>query len=299
MRKQISILSVVLVLVTSLTAQTAPPRISEQSGFQTVTFETPHGKVRVYLPDDMRPGDTISGSVVSYPTTSGSFEGFAIDAGGTRVQASDRFIKFMIPAGANVLPLKLVNAAGFDVSGTTIRLLALKSSALSGIEVPRLGQTGRPLEIPGAFDGDFGTTRAQVGDKPAALIAESPRKLVVFIPREPVGPTNFSISEIGKLSTREFRNIGVTLSAPKTNLAKGESTTLTMQLSGLQGITQDVPFDLVTIGTVNTEGGNSQYLRITPGQVQTDGRVTLTRTLTAVENGEFNVMANVIVRRNN
>lgn len=36
-------------------------------GLQTATFDTAQGKIRVYLPDDMAAGDTISGTVIAEP----------------------------------------------------------------------------------------------------------------------------------------------------------------------------------------------------------------------------------------
>jgi hypothetical protein len=42
-------------------------RVETGGGLQTVTFDTPPGLIRLYLPDDMRAGDTISGTVVAEP----------------------------------------------------------------------------------------------------------------------------------------------------------------------------------------------------------------------------------------
>lgn len=296
-RKLIAILSLILLHTLAAGAQTATPQISVQGGYRVVTFETPQGKLRVYVPDDMQPSDIISGSVVLYPNAGSSFEGYFIDAGGKRSAVAERFIKFIVPAGTGALSLTVVDGTGVAFATATVPVVASRSTKPSSFELPKSGQAGRPLEIPGAFDGDFATTRAQIGDQPAALIAESPRKLMVIIPLEPLGPATFSVTERSKVNTGEFRSVGVSLSAPKTTLKKGETTTLTVLVSGLQGITLDVPLDLVTTGAVDTEGGNSQYLRITPEQVQADGRVTLTRTLTAAENGNFNVTANIIVAR--
>lgn len=42
-------------------------RVETGRGLQTVIFDTPPGLIRVYLPDDMRAGDTISGTVMAEP----------------------------------------------------------------------------------------------------------------------------------------------------------------------------------------------------------------------------------------
>ena len=41
--------------------------VKTNGGLTTITFEPKAGTVRVHLPDDMRAGDTISGTVVSEP----------------------------------------------------------------------------------------------------------------------------------------------------------------------------------------------------------------------------------------
>src|SRR5688572_4140951 len=41
--------------------------VRTNGGLTTVTFETNPGNIRIYLPDDMRAGDTISGTLVAEP----------------------------------------------------------------------------------------------------------------------------------------------------------------------------------------------------------------------------------------
>ena len=156
-----------------------------------------------------------------------------------------------------------------------------------------LGQNGRPIVIPGPFDGNSDNTKCTVGGTSCRILAESPRKVVIQIPAEPVGPTTISIGE-DKTTSGPFRNIGINLSASKTSLMKGEKTTLGVQVTGLTGITNTVTVQLVTTGAVNMDGGNTQTVQISPGQVGPDGKASLTRTITGVQPGPFNVTANVL-----
>ncbi len=41
--------------------------VTKMGGLNTAVFETPHGKLKVNLPDDAAGGDTISGTVVAEP----------------------------------------------------------------------------------------------------------------------------------------------------------------------------------------------------------------------------------------
>jgi len=105
--------------------------------------------------------------------------------------------------------------------------------------------------------------------------------------------TNLKISNGNKGTTGQFRNIGINLTAPKTTLARGERTELSVQVSGLQGITTPISIQLVTTGAVNTQGGNDQIIQITPSMIDPKGTTTQTFTLNAVQAGSFNVTANL------
>src|SRR6185503_3838687 len=95
--------------------------------------------------------------------------------------------------------------------------------------------------------------------------------------------------------TGNSRNIGVRLSAPKLNLLRGERTTVTIEVSGLAGIINDVPLQLDARGVINMDGGNFQNLKIKPEEVKLDGRYTTNRAINALQAGGFSVTATVIV----
>jgi hypothetical protein len=58
------VLSLFLLVIASKTrAQT----ISSQKGLTTAVFPTQYGDIKVFLPDDDRPGDVKSGTVVAEP----------------------------------------------------------------------------------------------------------------------------------------------------------------------------------------------------------------------------------------
>lgn len=170
-----------------------------------------------------------------------------------------------------------------------------------------MGQQGRPIEIHGPFDGNSSNTSLNwstgVPDFEKntenvsggfGLIAESPRKAVFRAPINVVGPIELILKE-GSVETKGTdRNVGVNLSAPKTNLMKGESTTVTVQVQGLQGITEAVPLHLTKIGVVAMQGGDSQTMSIKPSDVQSNGTYTTTRTITGRQTGGFSVTATVV-----
>jgi hypothetical protein len=173
--------------------------------------------------------------------------------------------------------------------------------APADFKLPTLGQQGRPIEIIGPFDGNSANTSITVrGDagprvlNNLSLIAESPRKAVFSPPTDIVGTTEIRLQEGNTQTKGQFRNIGITLSAPKTNLLKGEKTTLTVQVSGLEGITNPVPLTLSSHGVITMDGGNYQPLNIQPSQVTAGGLYSTTRGITGIQAGGWEARGTVV-----
>src|SRR5688500_5588560 len=64
------LLLLLLVISFSATAQvtkTITGTVSHERGQKKLNFETPNGKVKIYLPDDMAAGDVITGTIVPEP----------------------------------------------------------------------------------------------------------------------------------------------------------------------------------------------------------------------------------------
>jgi len=76
------------------------------NGLLVAAFETPQGKIKVNLPDDMAPGDPISGTVNVEPagnnqseraTNETELNGYVIDLGGQKKSVSVRMLALIIP----------------------------------------------------------------------------------------------------------------------------------------------------------------------------------------------------------
>lgn len=162
-------------------------------------------------------------------------------------------------------------------------------------KLPTIAQQGRQVEITGPFDGSFENTTVLVAGEEVSILAESPRKAVFQSPTDTTGPAEIVLRE-GKTETKgEYRNVRVKLSAPKTTLIKGESTTLKIEISGLQGIKETVPLHLVKGGVVTMEGGDVQTMSIKPAEVPDNGIFSTTRTITGEQAGGWNAAATVVI----
>ena len=323
-------------------------RVETGRGLQTVIFDVPQGQFHVYLPDDMRAGDTISGTVVAEPKGNSPEDKeknksvlaeLTIDVGGKAITAKQqRFtIQPQFEMVSNALPggeiqtifitirnanqnydsrvrgnqplARAVITPYLQITGLTQN--TSDSKIIAPFQIPALGQQGRPIEIIGPFDGNSSNTSlnwtavrsaVQAFEKNTenvsggfGLLAESPRKAVFTAPTNVTGPIELHLKE-GNVETKSnYRNIGVNLSAPKTSLIRGESTTLTIEVSGLQGIKEPVPLHLVKGGVVTMQGGDVQTMSIKPAEVQTNGTFTTTRTITGVQTGVWSATATVVV----
>ena len=380
-------------------AEAATSNVTTNGGLTVVTFQTNPGNIRVYLPDDMRAGDTIAGTVVAEPngqtkeerarnrsalnqyevmiansrpgaidfilklfrkktTTANTKTGSTIDFSepcacpfGFGFGGSGQFVTVeqaaSTPAGAAVpatcvegCPAFLAYGSVLDnASGDATTVEAQYSKALTETQVqqiyqtketetpasepkpnefrlPSVGQQGRRIEIFGPFDGNASNTTLRFGPSGSKMpdfekgpenvsggfglirpLAESPRKIVFESPTNFTGPAEIAVKEGNTETKGTFRNVGVQLSAPKTNLMRGERTTLTVEVRGLEGIKEDVPLQLDSKGVITMDGGNFQNLLIKPQEVTKDGRYTTTRAITGQQAGGFNVTATVIVRQ--
>lgn len=191
------------------------PSMSENaaSGVITVELKSKAGLVKIFLPDDISAGDTVSAAVALYPAgvTSEAMDGnlrilggYVIETSFFNVPASQKSIKISVPrnsAGTNMkFTLRDASTKALDSVSVPIGL----SSAARGDEetptpydyqCPLIGQAGRTVEIEGPFDGDFATTNFKIGNKKANVIAESPRKLVFESPTDVVGSVEVVLVE--------------------------------------------------------------------------------------------------------
>ncbi|MFZ0748764.1 MAG: carboxypeptidase regulatory-like domain-containing protein [Pyrinomonadaceae bacterium] len=372
------------------TAGSSAAKVTSSGGLTTITFEPKAGTVRVILPDDIRAGDTISGTVVSEPKghtpeerakKGGELKGLALEINGKIVEpftappereresviqqtfwiyhSHENRIKPNPTASPVTSPMATSESGGnpgFSIrlvtgdsareelgritipytpvfpttpSGAVItpdpKITPRPGTTESGavitpdpkITIPPLGQQGRPIEIFGPFDGNASNTTLRFGPPGSKVpdfekgpenvsggfglirpLAESPRKVVFEAPSDITGPKEMMVKDgDGAPTTGTYRNVGVQLSAPKTNLMRGERTTLTVEVRGLEGIKEDVPLQLDSKGVITMDGGNFQNLRIKPQEVNEGGRYTTTRAITGQQAGGFTVTATVIVRR--
>ena len=286
-------------------------------GLITTTFDTLEGTVSVNLPDDVAAGDTISGTVIAEPKgatkdeqakNEDSLNGYVVEVAKQETPPQQKQgSKWIIPPAAQFIPVVLKNRQGKEVARTNVPLSHgnVVNPKPNGdrpqdgnYSTPPFGQAGRPVSVNGPFDGDFGNTYIKLGNNTAQFLAESPRKVVVRSPANLTGPSTIEVNEQGNLVAKcNYQSIGVKLAADKLNLIRGEQTTLTLTLNGLNGVNAPVSVQLINASpwTIRMEGGESQMITAQP-QEFTGGVFTAKRMLTGIKAGGFNI--NAVVNSN-
>jgi hypothetical protein len=217
-------------------------------GLNTTTFETPYGKVKVNLTDDITPGDTFSGTVIAEPKSeedAGVLNGMVIEVDESKHEVADMKFKSSIPLGLTEgeISILLLDKDGNEISKGNA---PIKEEIPEGerpatpspddYDIPRIGQAGRPLIVKGPFNGDFENTSLNADGKVFDILAESPRKAVFSSPSDMIGHTELSFREGDIQKSGDFNNLSVDLSATKTKLVRGETARVMVDVSGLEGL---------------------------------------------------------------
>lgn len=280
------------------------------AGLTTTIFSTPRGRLRVNLPNDMAAGDKISGTIFAeadgrdqreQTRNLGELRGYVIEVEKQKTAASSSSpatgtpFTLAIPASGATTNLILRDKDGDEVARRTLPIMR-QLPVPATIDIPKLGQQGSPLAIGGPFDGDFKNTTVKVGGEDLQKLAESPRQIVAHNTTSHVGVSKCEVTEGSQTATGEIRTLGIALSAPKLDLLKGEQTTLTVTVSGLEGIEGPVPLELEnkSSGVIQMSGGELQRTSISPSQVQ-GGMYTIERTLTGIQRGAFTILGTVSI----
>lgn len=272
-------------------------------GLHTTTFDTLQGSVTVNVPDDLAAGDTISGTVIAEPVGQTPAEqtknmdqlnGYVVELEQQKTSPKNQLAKWVIPTTvAATLILILRNRDGKEVRRVPIPVNPKPNEPGRGYQTPSIGQTGRPVEVKGKFDGDAVTTGVLIANKPVRVLAESPRKVVAQVPGDVIGKADIQVKKRDAVLAKcSFRSVGVRLSAGQLNLIRGQTTTLSLTVLGMDGMDAPVSLKLTNSSpwVIRMEGGQMQRLVVSPSQVR-GGSYTITKTLTGVRAGGFGITA--------
>ena len=146
--------------------------------------------------------------------------------------------------------------------------------------------------------GNAANTNVSLNGQASEIIAESPRESFILVSQNATaGVSNLSINENNVIEEHKINVATLNLSAHKTNLRKGEKTTINVTVSGLEGITTtNMNFKLrlenqspQTISFLK-ESSNVIVREINTGDVK-NGKYEFSTKIIAQSTGPFSVQA--------
>ena len=302
-----ALLTLFLLVPASITwAQT----ISSQKGLTTAVFTTSAGIIKVYLPDDIRPGDLISGRVIAEPEgrnekqlarSLAELTTYSIRLNGEKFTVDNvaKTFQFSLPSGQPMQgSMDLMKAAGTN----TVQQLVIpvkppgeQKSAPAQCMIPGHVLSGSPMTISGPFDGNAANTQCTIGKQPANILAESPRSCIVAFPSDANGMQETKIIEFGnEPCSKIVSGVQMNVTAGKLNLLKGEKTYIDVSITGLQHLPDTALLSLTnsTTGIVVMQPSNMIAFPLSPDSV---GSGTFNRRfdIQSIRTGSFSVNVNL------
>lgn len=251
----------VCLIASAAAAQVTPYilKVETGPGLIAVTFTLQGNQARVYLPDDVAPGEKFSGVLEGQPN-------YVVELAGQEALVRLGAFHWIMPAQqpGEFLPLILRDRRGRELARASIPIIAGQRPP-AAFRVPPVVQAGSPAPVLGPFDGDFRTTRFEIAGEPAQVLAESLRKIVVRAPENPLGITTYALRKGAMDKRGSVRSITIeTKQADDSNLA--------IAVRGLAGLDDQVALKL-----------EREYIFIRPADVKTDGSYTTRLSLLGME----------------
>ncbi|MCC6693615.1 MAG: hypothetical protein IT253_09500 [Chitinophagaceae bacterium] len=285
---------------------TGAQTLTVQKGLSTVEFNHPSGKVKVYLPDDIRVGDIISGTIHVEPAGKNLKQEtkslsdlkkafFIIDQHEFSIDGINNKIHFKKEAGLKTdsTTIFFMNSDGKGISNISIP--SNQKSVSGQCAIPNHILTASPVSIPGNFDGDASNTQCSIDGKLIEIVAESPRQCIIFYPQDAGGFHNLNIQETNRQGCSKLVS-GVTMnvSTGKLNLVKGEKTFIEVTITGLQNLPDTAFLILENLSTeiITLFPFKKVIIPLSPDSIGT-GKVTKRFDVQSMRMGSFIVNVNL------
>jgi hypothetical protein len=295
---------------TATRAQSPLARVDTVAGVHAASFATPRGVIRVFVPSDASPGDTISGRIVAEPAgqtlqdrdaSLTDLNGWAVEWQGQRVPVSAGRYEWSIPldlrtgAGELVLRDRDGRAVGrASVPVDPVPAVPRAPAAEGALDIPSDLEIGSTAVIRGQSDGKLGGKTITFAAVEADVLAISPRQLAYRVPAMPPGSVSARFAFNESVAERTLRVVDVRVSASMTQLLRDQRATLTITVRGLAGITEPVSLSVVNQSPATVRIDDVERpIMIKPSQVRRDGTLTVTRRLTGIQPGAFQISAHV------
>lgn len=287
----------------SLTAQNFP-QTETLNGLRILLFEAEAGKIKVFQPEHLFPGTRISGAIRLEPAGRNGrqqnknreeLESYLFIFAGQSTDLLQVHPSWQVPETGAPVSIQLQNPKGAVLTSLTISVRQDSPPAPATLQAPAYLRAGQAEKLTGPFDGLSGNTTAAIGNRPAEVLAEGPGEIFVETPSEISGPTRIHIREESSIMEAPLNVVDLQLTAGSTQLTRGQSTTIRLTLTGLQGLEAPISASLTNQSPerIALSGGDAQTFTVPPEEVGPDGTFTREATATARRPGGFSVQADI------
>lgn len=224
-------------------------KIYTRKGLTTAWFDFTSGKITVYLPDDIRPGETISGTIRAEAVGKNAkqlsknlseLKQYSVEFDGKRYPV-DVAIQLQHTVTANRSQqrfLSIINNEGMNAGEVSVTCMTgVSKQRQADCIIPTHALTAEPLRITGPFDGNSSNTKCSLGDRPMEVLAESPRQCIVQYPANSnvVQPLRVSENEQFNCS-KQVSGVDMQVSTGRLSLRRGERTFIKVAITGLRNL---------------------------------------------------------------
>ena len=266
----------VYLVASAASAQVTPYTLKVETGpgVIAVTFTLQGNQARVYLPDDVAPGEKFSGALEGQPN-------YVVEFAGQQALVRTGAFHWSMPAQqpGEFLPLSLTlilrDLRGRELARASVPIVA-EQRVPAAFRFPKVVQAGSPAPVLGPFDGDSRSTSFQIAGEAAQVLAESVRKIVIRAPEKPLGITTYALRKGTVEKQGSVRSVTIeTKPADDANIA--------VAVRGLDGLQNQVALKL-----------DRDYIFIRPGDVRADGAYDTRLPLLGIEQDVATMEARLI-----
>jgi hypothetical protein len=307
-RTTFRVLSAVLIqsiVLISASAQTRPFElvVDREPGLIVFTFRVSDGTVRVNLPDELNPGERVSGTVVWLKSLSSAVDGYSLEFAGQRSTTKDKTFQWTVPITRGGYELMLLKDILGRVSATAAVPLSNpvnRTWQYPSERFPNVIQAGGTATILGDFDGDSRTSTFELGDRILPVLVECSRYAVVQIPTGVAGVVGYRFTKGAVHKEGTVTCIQITLQPGKRSLRNGESSTLVLSINGLKGLTRPVALKVdnrtPSLATIRKDWSDQSfpYIWIWPEQLNPEGSYRRKFGLDGIQPGVLDIQAHLI-----
>lgn len=272
------------------------------NGLSTTIFNTSLAKLTVYLPEH-NANENVSGTVLieSFGNSDkkkrknrSEIEQYKLSIGNQSILLRQGVFKLASSANYNS-QLRLLNAKGKEIATSHIQSNpnVLDSNGL--IHVPPYMVSGESTKIAAVCDGDLTNNSITINNKNVPGLAESESGVFFKAPSNSNGSSLLQFNNEGDIIEATVNVLGLNLAVGRTNLLRGETTNLSINVTGLEGLEDTVPMTITnnTVSNITLEDGNVQQLIINPSTDATSGNYFKSLSIRALQRGGFSISVKV------